>query len=77
MTDLENRTQAKLLKYSLLKYINRKDFDPTAELTVVQLATFFKIPTFCFWLFFIDKPSIRKGWITLTPRSIHQKQRRI
>lgn len=44
VTDLENRLQAKQLKYSLLKYMNSKDFHPGNELKAEQLKGFFKVP---------------------------------
>lgn len=42
ISDLEKRAQAKQLRYSLLKYMNSKDFNPEASLTQEQLKKYFK-----------------------------------
>jgi hypothetical protein len=42
LTDLDKRPQAKQLKYSLLKYMNGKDFNPTYAIADVHLKSFFK-----------------------------------
>ena len=42
MTDIEHRPQAKQLKYSLLKYMNGKDFNPSAPITLDQVKNLFK-----------------------------------
>jgi Glycosyl hydrolases family 2, sugar binding domain/Glycosyl hydrolases family 2 len=42
MTDLENRPQARQLKYSLLKYMNGDSFKPSYQLQVNNLSNLFK-----------------------------------
>lgn len=42
LTGLENRPQARQLKYSLIKYMNSGDFNPSFSISDVQLKQFFK-----------------------------------
>ena len=42
LSDVDTRPQAKQLRYSLLKYMNTKDFNPQASLTQEQLSGYFK-----------------------------------
>jgi hypothetical protein len=42
LSDLDNRPQAKQLRYSLLKYMNTKDFNPQAGITKELLRSYFK-----------------------------------
>lgn len=42
ISDLDKRPQAKQLRYSLLKYMNSKNFTPEVNITEAQLKSFFK-----------------------------------
>ncbi|WP_276500989.1 sugar-binding domain-containing protein [Terrimonas pollutisoli] len=42
LSDLDKRPQAKQLRYSLLKYMNSKDFTPEATITEEQVRNYFK-----------------------------------
>jgi hypothetical protein len=42
MNDLQNRPQARQLKYSLLKYMNGNSFNPSHQFQVNDLSNLFK-----------------------------------
>ena len=42
ISDLDKRPQAKQLRYSLLKYMNGKDFAPDATISEEQIRNYFK-----------------------------------
>jgi len=42
ISDLENRPQAKQLRYSLMKYMNSSEFKPTVDISKTQLEKYFK-----------------------------------